>query len=76
MILLEVEAARSAARRAADVANRPFGIGFLTGYESVWLPHVVSVLREISRDIEFEVHSKTSLELAEAVISRLTTSST
>src|SRR5258707_7655683 len=43
--LLQVEAATEAARRAAQPAGTAFAIGFLTGYEMDWLPHLLCILR-------------------------------
>src|SRR5207302_8662736 len=38
LALAQVEAAREAARRAAEPANQSFALGFLTGQEMDWLP--------------------------------------
>jgi LysR family hca operon transcriptional activator len=38
VVLLQVEAATEATRRASTPAKKTFVIGFLTGYEFDWLP--------------------------------------
>src|SRR5882672_8979126 len=41
LVLLQVEAAREAARRAGEPTKASFAIGFLTGHEMEWLPAVM-----------------------------------
>lgn len=57
----------AAARRAVRPAKTSFSVGFLTGQEVEWLPHVTQVLRDQLRDIDFRVSSDFSPNIAEAV---------
>jgi LysR family transcriptional regulator, hca operon transcriptional activator len=59
--------ALQAARRAARPAKAVFSVGFLTGQEVDWLPHVTRILRAELPKIEFKVTSMYSPDLAEAV---------
>ncbi len=56
-----------AARRAARPARAAFSVGFLTGQEVDWLPHVTSILRTELPSIEFKVTSLYSPDLADAL---------
>jgi LysR family hca operon transcriptional activator len=56
-----------AARRAARPAKAVFSVGFLTGQEVDWLPHVTQVLRAELPSIEFKVTSLYSPDLADAL---------
>jgi LysR family transcriptional regulator, hca operon transcriptional activator len=56
-----------AARRAARPAKAVFSVGFLTGQEVDWLPHVTRILRDELPRIEFKVTSLYSPDLAEAL---------
>jgi LysR family hca operon transcriptional activator len=56
-----------AARRAARPARAVFSVGFLTGQEIDWLPHVTRSLRAELPKIEFKVMSMFSPDLAEAL---------
>ena len=49
--LAQVDAAREAARRAAQPAKRSFAVGFQTGVEMDWLPAVTKVLRDELRNL-------------------------
>jgi len=62
--LLQIEAAREAARRAAAPAKATFALGFLTGYEMDWLPAVMALLRDELPSTEVVIHSQSSPELA------------
>jgi LysR family hca operon transcriptional activator len=68
LVLLQVEAAREAARRAAQPAKASFAIGFLTGQEVEWLPAILSVLREELPNTEVVIHSELSPELAASLV--------
>jgi hypothetical protein len=57
--LLQIEAAREAARRAAAPAKATFALGFLTGSEMDWLPPVMAL-----PSTEVVIHSQSSPELA------------
>jgi LysR family hca operon transcriptional activator len=66
--LLQVAAAREAARRAAQPARTSFAIGFLTGYEMDWLPAVMEILRAELPSTEVVIHSQDSPDLAAGLI--------
>jgi LysR family hca operon transcriptional activator len=63
----EAAEALQAARRAARPAKAVFSVGFLTGQEVDWLPHVTRILRAELPKIEFKVTSMYSPDLAEAL---------
>jgi LysR family hca operon transcriptional activator len=67
LALAQVEAAREAARRAAQPEKPGFALGFLTGQEMDWLPEAMHILREKLPNIEVTVASEYSPELAEAL---------
>ncbi len=56
-----------AARRAARPPRETFSVGFLTGQEVDWLPHVTRILRAQLPAIEFKVTSLYSPDLADAL---------
>ena len=56
-----------AARRAARPAKAAFSVGFLTGQEVDWLPHVTRILRTELPRIDFKVASLYSPDLADAL---------
>lgn len=56
-----------AARRAARPAKAVFSVGFLTGQEVDWLPHVTRILRAELPTIEFKVTSLYSPDLGDAL---------
>jgi LysR family hca operon transcriptional activator len=56
-----------AARRAARPAKASFSVGFLTGQEVDWLPHVTRILRGDLPSIDFKVSSLYSPDLADAL---------
>jgi len=65
--LAQVEAAREAARRAAQPGKRTFAVGFQTGVEMDWLPAVTKILRDELRNLELNVSSDYSPDLADAL---------
>jgi LysR family hca operon transcriptional activator len=67
LALAQVEAAASAARRAAHPEERTLALGFLSGCEPEWLPGVMHVLREELPRIEVTISSKHSPQLAEGL---------
>jgi LysR family transcriptional regulator, hca operon transcriptional activator len=67
LALAQVEAAREAARRAAQPEKPGFALGFLTGQEMDWLPEAMHILREKLPDIEVTVASEYSPDLADAL---------
>ena len=67
LALAQVEAAASAARRAAHPEERTLALGFLSGCEPEWLPGVMHVLREEMPGIEVTISSKHSPQLADGL---------
>ncbi len=67
-ILLQVETATEATRRAAVPAKTPFVVGFLTGYEMQWLPRILETLRDELHSTELTIHSASSPELLQALV--------
>lgn len=57
----------AAARRTARPPKPSFSVGFLTGQEIEWLPHVTRVLRGRLKDIDFRVSSDFSPHIGEAI---------
>jgi LysR family hca operon transcriptional activator len=68
LVLAQVEAAREAARRAAEPAKRSFALGFLTGQEMDWLPEAMRILRDELPNMEVIVSSQYSPQLADALM--------
>lgn len=67
LALVQVEAAREAARRAAKSGKPTFALGFLTGQEMDWLPEAMRLLRDELPRIEVTVSSQYSPDLAQAL---------
>lgn len=67
LALSQATAAVQAARLAARPTKPTFSVGFLTGQEVDWLPHVTRILRAELPNIEFKVISLYSPDLAEAL---------
>src|SRR5712672_4637609 len=67
LVLAQVEAARAAARRAAEPPNQSFALGFLTGQEMDWLPEAMRILHDELPNMEVTVSSKYSPQLADAL---------
>lgn len=68
LALAQVDAAREAARRAAQPEKQTFALGFLTGQEMDWLPEAMHILRDELPNIEVTVSSKDSPQLADALM--------
>jgi len=68
LALAQVDAAREAARRAAQPTKLSFALGFLTGKEIDWLPEAIRLLRDELPNIEITVSSQYSPDLAEALV--------
>jgi LysR family hca operon transcriptional activator len=62
--LLQVEAARTAARRAAELDKTSFGIGFMTGFEIEWMGPTMALLQERLPHLELTITSQQSPDLA------------
>lgn len=67
LALAQASEAVAAARRTARPAKASFSVGFLTGQEVEWLPHVTQILRDQLKEIDFRVSSDFSPAVAEAV---------
>lgn len=67
LALAQAAEAVNAARRVARPTRPVFSIGFLTGQEVDWLPHVTAMLRDELPTIEFKVMSLYSPDLADAI---------
>ena len=68
VVLLQLEAAKEATRRAATPSKATFVIGFLTGYEFEWLTPVLRILRDGLPNTEIVILSLSSPELADALV--------
>jgi LysR family transcriptional regulator, hca operon transcriptional activator len=68
LALTQVEAARQAARRAAQPEKPGFALGFLTGQEMDWLPEAMHILRDELPNIDVTIASEYSPVLAEALM--------
>src|ERR1700710_2895986 len=67
LALAQVEAARAAARRAAEPAKSSFALGFLTGQEMDGLPEAMPILHDELPNMEVTVSSQYSPQLADAL---------
>jgi LysR family transcriptional regulator, hca operon transcriptional activator len=67
LALSQVDAAKEAARRAAQPAKQVFALGFLTGQEMTWLPRAMQLLCEELPKIDVTVSSHYSPDLADSV---------
>jgi LysR family transcriptional regulator, hca operon transcriptional activator len=67
LALAQVEAAREAARRAAQPSKPSFGLGFLTGQEMDWLPEAIRVLHDELPNLDVTISSQYSPALAVAL---------
>ncbi|NYZ16599.1 LysR family transcriptional regulator [Azospirillum sp. RWY-5-1] len=65
--LNQVGEAVAAARRVARPPKTSFAVGFLTGQEVEWLPHVTHVLRDQLKSIDFRVSSDFSPDIGAAL---------
>ena len=68
LTLMQIEAAGEAARRAEQPEKPGFVVGFLAGQEVVWLSETMRILREEAPDVEITLTSKSSPELADALM--------
>ena len=68
VVLLQVEAAMQATRRAAVPAKASFVLGFLTGYEFEWLAAVMRIMRDALPDTEVVILSLSSPDLADGLM--------
>jgi LysR family transcriptional regulator, hca operon transcriptional activator len=68
LALAQVEAAREAARRAAEPTKPTFALGFLTGQEMDWLPEAMRILHDELPNMQVTVASQYSPDLADALV--------
>jgi LysR family hca operon transcriptional activator len=68
LALAQVEAAREAARRAAEPTKPTFALGFLTGQEMNWLPEAMRILHDELPNMQVTVSSQYSPDLADALV--------
>src|ERR1700723_1324221 len=64
-VLLQVDAAAEAARRAVHPVKPCFSMGFLTGHELTWMPEALRILRDELPNIDVMISSQYSPLLAE-----------
>jgi LysR family hca operon transcriptional activator len=68
IVLVQVEAAIAATRRAGAPAKSTFVLGFLTGYEIEWLPGVMAIMRDQLPNTEVVILSLSSPDLADGLV--------
>jgi LysR family hca operon transcriptional activator len=68
VVLLQIEAAKEATRRAAQPAEASFVLGFLTGYEFEWLSAVIAIIRDHLPNTEVVILSQSSPDLADGLM--------
>ena len=66
-VLLQVDAASEAARRAVHPAKPCFSMGFLTGHELTWMPETLRILRDELPNIDVMISSQYSPLLADGL---------
>ena len=66
-VLLQVDAASEAARRAVHPAKPCFSMGFLTGHELTWMPEALRILRDELPNIDVMISSQYSPLLADGL---------
>src|SRR5712672_291991 len=67
-VLLQVDAAAEAARRAVHPAKPCFSMGFLTGHELTWMPEALRILRDELPNVDVTISSQYSPLLANALL--------
>jgi LysR family hca operon transcriptional activator len=68
IVLIQVEAAIAATRKAGAPAKSSFVLGFLTGYEIQWLPAVMAIMRDELPNTEVVILSLSSPDLADGLM--------
>jgi LysR family transcriptional regulator, hca operon transcriptional activator len=68
IVLVQIEAAIAATRRAGTSAKSSFVLGFLTGCEIEWLPAVMAIMRDELPNTEVVILSLSSPELADGLM--------
>lgn len=68
LALAQIEVGCEAARRCEMPRKQGFVVGFLLGQEAVWLSETLRILREEERDVEITLVTRSSPELADALM--------
>lgn len=68
LVLMQLDAAGEAARRAEQPERPGFVVGFVAGQEVVWLSETLRILREEAPGIDITISSLSSPELASALM--------
>jgi LysR family hca operon transcriptional activator len=68
LALMQIEVACDAARNTERPHKPGFGLGFLPGQEVIWLSEALRILREEARDVDVTITTKSSPELAKALM--------
>src|ERR1700746_1728146 len=68
LALMQIEIACEAARNVERPHKPGFGLGFLPGQEVIWLSEALRILREEASDIDVTITTKSSPELAHALM--------
>src|SRR6266550_1080333 len=68
LALVQAEAAREAALRAAQPTKPRFALGFLTGQEMDWLPEAMRILHDELPNMQVTISSQYSPDLADALM--------
>jgi LysR family transcriptional regulator, hca operon transcriptional activator len=68
VVLTQAEAAKEAARRAAQPAKATFALGFLPGTEVEWMAQAMRILHDQLPNIDVTVSSQYSPDLADALM--------
>ena len=70
LALMQIEAGCEAARGTLRPRKPEFVVGFLPGQEVIWLSGMLSILRDEDPEIEVIISTKSSPELADALMQR------
>src|SRR3569833_3603536 len=70
LALMQIEAGCEAARGTQRPRKPEFVVGFLPGQEVIWLSGMLSILRDEDPEIEVIISTKSSPELADALMQR------
>jgi DNA-binding transcriptional LysR family regulator len=65
---MQIEVACDAARNTERPHKPGFGLGFLPGQEVIWLSEALRILREEASDVDVTISTKSSPELANALM--------
>jgi len=68
LVMMQLDSASDAARRAEQPARPGFVVGFLAGQEVIWLSETMRILQEESTGTDITISSLSSPELANALM--------